>query len=39
MTFDPELSKINKNKNHENKKQNHFTGPFTQINSEPNDGQ
>lgn len=26
MTFDPELSKINKNKNHENKKQNYFTG-------------
>lgn len=29
MTFDPELSKINKNKNHENKKQNNFTGLLT----------
>lgn len=29
MTFDPELSKINKNKNDENKKQKDFTGLFT----------
>lgn len=29
MTFDPELSKINKNKNHENKKQKNFTGLLT----------
>lgn len=36
MAFDPELSKINKNKNHENKKQKDFTGLFT---AEFNDGQ
>lgn len=29
MAFDPELSKINKKKNHENKKQNDFTWLFT----------
>lgn len=29
MTFDPELSKINKNKNYENKKQNDFTELYT----------